>query len=97
MKYHEEDPSQFQAAKARRLDDIRQEDRSKRMPSRKQDRWLQTTPDIDTKAHESSLGTLNRNNLFHYWRLDMVMILRSIDRLKRFVTQVCPFLYISIF
>eukprot|EP00795_Rhopilema_esculentum_P014092 gene14092-5080_t len=63
VKYHEEDPSQFQTAKARRPRRHTTGGPQQRDAIEKARQMIANDPDIDSTAHESSLGTLNRKQL----------------------------------
>ncbi|XP_065053293.1 SRC kinase signaling inhibitor 1-like isoform X2 [Rhopilema esculentum] len=63
VKYHEEDPSQFQTAKARRPRRHTTGGPQQKDAIEKARQMIANDPDIDSTAHESSLGTLNRKQL----------------------------------
>ena len=62
VRYHEEDPSELQAAKARRPR-RHTTGGSNKDAIEKAKQMIADDPSIDTKKHENNLGTLNRKQL----------------------------------
>ena len=63
VRYHEEDPSELQAAKARRPRRHTTGGSQQKDAIEKAKQMIANDPSIDTKAHEQNYGTLNRKEL----------------------------------